>query len=161
MVIIAVLCVIGFLWRRYLWFDTSYDAEISLAAEKYDVAKDLIYAVIKAESNFDADAVSAKGAAGLMQIMPDTAAFVAAEMGMQSIDLLDKGQNLEMGVWYLSYLQTKFEDRRAVVAAYNAGESVVSRWLKDGSLDDIPYPETKGYVGKVEFFQKTYKLLYQ
>ena len=97
-----------------------------------------------------------------MQIMPSTALFAAENMGIEEIMPDDAGQNISMGAWYLAYLAEKFGDERAVIAAYNAGENTVSGWLAQGAMpDDIPYAETKNYVGKVEFFKKVYAALYK
>lgn len=160
--IVAVLCLIGLLWQRFFWFDLSLKETVSAAGVRYGVDESLIFAVIKAESNFNKRAVSPKGARGLMQIMPSTALFAAENMGIEEIMPDDAGQNISMGAWYLAYLAEKFGDERAVIAAYNAGENTVSGWLARGAMpDDIPYAETKNYVGKVEFFKNVYAALYK
>ena len=90
------------------------------------------------------------------------ALFAAENMGIEEIMPDDAGQNISMGAWYLAYLAEKFGDERAVIAAYNAGENTVSGWLARGAMpDDIPYAETKNYVGRVEFFKKVYAALYK
>ena len=108
-------------------------------ALRHKVDPDLIYAVIRQESNFDPFAVSHKGALGLMQLMPDT----AARFGVK--DIFDPAENVDGGVRLLRYLLDRYEgDRIRALAAYNAGEAAVERY--DGVP---PYRETLDYVDRV------------
>ena len=157
--VIVVFCLLGFGWHRYLWFDLQYDDVVSKYCNEYKVQKSLAYAVIKAESNFKTDAVSSKGAVGLMQIMPSTATFVANSIDKKSFDLKNPRDNIQIGIYYLSYLQTKFDDVTFVVASYNAGENNVKKWIENGGK--IPYPETKTYLKRVTLNQKIYNALYK
>lgn len=117
----------------------SYDSIILSASEKFAVDPDLVRAVIKAESNFNAGAVSRKGAQGLMQIMPRT----ADELGI--IDAFDPEENILGGVRYLRYLLDEFdEDYSLALAAYNAGPSRVAG---RNAIPDIA--ETQDYVKRV------------
>lgn len=139
-------------------FPLKYEAEIEKAADRYHVDPYLVAAVVRVESGFDPRARSARGARGLMQLMPDTVAFV---VGLESYKgdpeptLTDPEDNLELGACYLAYLLKRFKgDETAAVAAYNAGPTPVTRWLKaagDASLDParIEYAETKEYVERV------------
>lgn len=159
MVIVVVFCIIGFVWQRYFWFDLQYDEHISTCCKQYQVDISLVYAIIKAESNFDDNALSDKGAVGLMQIMPSTATFVANQVGLQNFELTNPKDNITLGVAYLSYLGKKFDNQKDVICAYNAGENKVKEWLKtDGK---IPYPETKTYLKRVTLNQKIYNALYK
>jgi soluble lytic murein transglycosylase len=122
------------------------------AAEK-DMPADLIAAVIYAESRFR-DQTSHAGARGLMQITPATANLIERLSGGQTFnfeDLADPDINIRYGTFYLRYLMDKFGDNDiAALAAYNAGETNVIAW--GGSnlrLEDIPFPETRGYVEDV------------
>jgi soluble lytic murein transglycosylase len=122
------------------------------AAEK-GVPADLIAAVIYAESRFR-DQTSHAGARGLMQITPATANLIEKLSGGQTFkfeDLADPDINIRYGTFYLRYLIDKFDDNDvAALAAYNAGETNVAAW--GGSslrLDEIPFPETRGYVEDV------------
>lgn len=166
LLIVAVFCLFGFLFSKYLWFDFSYDESINEYCTAYGVEKEIVYAVIKAESGFDENAVSQKGAVGLMQIMPNTAAYVAQIMNKDEFDLKEPKQNLQIGIYYLSYLFSKFDYEKEVLAAYNAGETTVTRWLNDksysenGRLKQIPYAETDGYVNKVLTYKKMFKTLH-
>ena len=131
----------------------------------------LIAAVIKTESNFDNKAVSAKGALGLMQLMPDTAAWIANQMGKKDFktqDLYNRETNIALGSWYLANLMKEFKGNTIqVLAAYNGGRGNVKEWLEtkqwDGNhntLDQVPFPETKQFVRKVLWNYKMYNYLY-
>jgi soluble lytic murein transglycosylase len=116
---------------------------IRSAARQHRLSPALLWAVIKAESNFNAVAVSAKGALGLMQLMPATAAFVKIE------DPLNPIENIRGGARYLRYLLNQFnEDLPLALAAYNAGPGHVRR--NQGQVPAIP--QTQDYVEKVLAF---------
>lgn len=119
------------------------------AAEKTGVDYDLIKAVIAVESGFDAEAVSPKGAVGLMQLMPATAErFGVAANRNRSMQqqLSDPAVNIPAGARYLSYLMNLFPGRLdLVLAAYNAGEGAVNKYGKSVP----PYKETLNYVKAV------------
>lgn len=116
-----------------------YDALISAAAGRHEVDYALIKAVIKTESNFNHKAVSPKGAKGLMQLMPQTAA------SLQVKDSFAPADNIEGGVRYLRYLIGLYEGNLPfVLAAYNAGEAAVAKY---GGIP--PYRETQHYVRRV------------
>jgi peptidoglycan lytic transglycosylase len=122
------------------------------AAQK-DVPADLIAAVIYSESRFR-DQTSHAGARGLMQITPSTAKVIEGLSGGQTFkfeDLSDPDINIRYGTFYLHYLIEKFGDNEvAALAAYNAGETNVTAWGGSNlQLDDIPFPETRGYVEDV------------
>jgi len=122
------------------------------AAEK-GVPADLIAAVIYSESRFR-DQTSHAGARGLMQITPSTAKLIEKLSGGQTFkfeDLSNPDINIRYGTFYLRYLMDKFDDNVvAALAAYNAGETNVVAWGgSDLELDDIPFPETRGYVEDV------------
>ena len=123
--------------------DVPYAAIIKEKCEKYDVDASLVKAIIRAESGYNPLAVSPKGAMGLMQLMPST----AADMGVK--DSYDPEQNIEGGVRYFKYLLDNFNgDVELSVAAYNCGEG---RVIRNGKC--VPeIPETKNYVKKVMRF---------
>ncbi|MDF1822127.1 MAG: lytic transglycosylase domain-containing protein [Alcanivoracaceae bacterium] len=123
-----------------------YDADIEYAAISYQVDPALIKAVIHAESHFDPHAVSRAGAQGLMQLMPETAAYLRVHRPF------DARQNILGGTRFLSYLMGKFDRLDHVLAAYNAGEGNVRR---HGGIP--PFPETQRYVVKVSELLNTYR----
>ncbi len=119
----------------------------------------LVLAVIRTESSFDENAVSSKGAVGLMQVMPKTAKFIAEKVGFNSdYDLFDAQTNLYLGICYLEYLFNKYNDETVVLACYNAGEGRVKTWM-DGNKLNIEIKETKNYIKKVSRRKKLYKIL--
>jgi soluble lytic murein transglycosylase-like protein len=118
-----------------------FAAEILDAARRHDVNPAVIAAVMRVESGFDPRARSHKGARGLMQLMPAT----AARFGVGVDELYTPARNLEAGVRYLAFLRARFaDDATRVFAAYNAGEGAVER---HGGVP--PYRETRDYVKKV------------
>jgi len=118
---------------------------IDTAARASGLRPELVHAVVRAESAYRADALSSKGARGLMQLMPET----AQRFGVT--DLNDPRQNLHGGARYLSTLVKMFDsDLRLALAAYNAGENAV---IRNGNRIP-PYPETRQYVQKVLGFYR-------
>lgn len=129
-----------------------YSEIINCACKTYKVETSLVYAVIYTESKFDRNAVSNKGAIGLMQIMPKTAEFIAEISGIvNGYDIKDAKTNINFGVCYLSYLFKKYGSELLVLACYNAGEGNVAKWQENGeiTLNNIPYKETASYVKRV------------
>lgn len=138
-------------------------------SREYALDPYLVCGVIKTESGFKSDSVSRVGAIGLMQVMPSTAEWIADKLGEEAaaIDLTDPETNIRYGCWYLRFLMDRFgDDIQAVLAAYNAGHNKVSEWLSDeaispdGTLTEIPYPEAKKYVEKVNRAVERYRELY-
>jgi soluble lytic murein transglycosylase len=139
-------------------------------AELYQMDPLFILSIIRAESNFNASAVSTKNAKGLMQLKPETAYWCAQNMGYTDYTedkLFEPETNIRLGVWYLSYLQEQFDgDKILATAAYNAGIGNVKKWLKDPkcsangkSLDKVPFRETDKYIKKVFNNYAIYKML--
>jgi soluble lytic murein transglycosylase-like protein len=117
---------------------------IDRTAARYRLDPVLVHAVIRAESAYRADAVSNKGAVGLMQLMPGT----ARRYGVS--DRADPAQNLSGGIRYLRDLLLQFRSVSLALAAYNAGEGAV---MKNGNRIP-PYAETRDYVSKVIRFYR-------
>lgn len=117
---------------------TDYDGIVEEAARTHSVDPLLVHSVIRVESNYNPVAVSPKGAAGLMQLIPETARRFGAS------NRFDVKENITAGVKYLKYLQEMFKDDRLALAAYNAGEGAVQKYK-----DIPPYRETEDYVWKV------------
>ncbi len=136
--------------RMQRFFDLAKEAAV-----EFSVPLPMILAVMETESDFRAEAVSDAGACGLMQLMPETFAFLRDERLHEDLSdnaIFDPAINIRYGSYYLSYLYEQFEDWRTVLAAYNAGEGRVAEWLEDealspaGYLETIPFPETAAYV---------------
>lgn len=121
-------------------FPKNYKDLVSRYSSQYGVNADLVHAVIQTESSYIPDAVSSKGAQGLMQLMPET----ALNYGVS--DSLDAEENIKGGVHLLSDLIEKYDgDVKLVLAAYNAGEGAVKKY--NGVP---PYRETVEYIQKIE-----------
>ncbi len=124
-----------------------YDHIIASCASKYGVSASLIKAVIHAESGYNPQAVSRKGASGLMQLMPETA------RSLKVSNRFDPKDNVEGGVKYLRFLLDTFRgDVSLAVAAYNAGLNKVARY---GGIP--PYNETRTYVNRVLSYMQSYQ----
>lgn len=133
-------------------------------SQEYNIEKELLFSVIKAESSFNKDAVSKVGASGLMQLMPDTAKWISGKLN-EKFDkevLKDPEKNIKYGSYYLSYLIGKFRNIDYALMAYNAGPGNVEKWIQGdilkGTPDDVenvPFKETKAYIKKIK---KNYKL---
>ncbi len=138
-------------------------------AEDYSVPKELILAVIKTESKFKSDAVSPKGAVGLMQITPETFLWLCEKNSDPSDNpnlLYTPDVNIKYGTYYLDMLYSEFGSWETVLAAYNAGPANVRKWLdnpeysENGVLTHIPFKETREYVEKVIKAKNKYIELY-
>ncbi|MEO8051508.1 MAG: lytic transglycosylase domain-containing protein [Acidobacteriota bacterium] len=111
---------------------------VEKSARAHNVDPLLVQSVIQVESNYNHYAVSAKGAEGLMQLMPGTARMLGVR------NSFDPAENIEAGVKYLHYLQSVYRDDRLALAAYNAGPGAVDRYK-----GAPPYAETQDYVNQV------------
>ncbi len=170
----VILCIVFVFSLPSLWriiYPLHYQEEIFKNAAQFKIDPYLIAAVIKIESKFDSDAVSPRGAKGLMQIMPETGSWIAEQANIENFiteDLLDPAVNIHMGTWYLSSLLEQFNGNLPqVLAAYNAGRGRVNEWLRDGVWDGtfenrvaIPYGETRAFVRKVLQTYERYRSLY-
>lgn len=124
-----------------------FDPIISSLCSEYGVDRSLVKAVIHAESGYNPNAVSPKGAKGLMQLMPKTA------QGLKVGNSFDPKDNIRGGIKYLRFLLDTFKgDVTLTLAAYNAGLSRVSQY---GGVP--PFEETRNYISKVLNYQRTYQ----
>lgn len=138
-------------FRRKFWhfspIVSRYDKMINYLAQVFTIEAALIKAVIHVESAFDKDAVSSKGAYGLMQLMPATARRFGVSERQEPLE------NLRGGVKYLKWLLNHYRgDLELTVAAYNAGEGAVDKY---GRVP--PFPETRNYVTRVMRALKGYR----
>jgi soluble lytic murein transglycosylase len=148
-------------WWERLWYPLRYEQIVRGHARNYDLDPALLAAVIYQESKFKADARSASGAIGLMQLLPDTAQGIAVHTGgsaFRTSDLYDPEINVRYGAWYLRHLLRKYHDERTALAAYNAGQDNVDRWISAGR--GIAFRETRAYVDRVEELKKIYRDAY-
>ncbi len=144
-------------WYERIRYPLRYDAIVRDHARNYRLDPALLAAVIYTESKFDANAESAAGALGLMQLLPDTAKGIALRTGGAKFvvnDLYDPEINVRYGSWYLRHLLDRYGDEETALAAYHAGQANVDRWRAQGL--DIEFPETRYYVRKVERMKKIY-----
>ncbi|MBT8367243.1 MAG: lytic transglycosylase domain-containing protein [Deltaproteobacteria bacterium] len=132
------------------WSDNErYDDLISKASDRFGVSFPLLKAIIKAESDFDAQAVSKKGAMGLMQIMPQNFKLLGLK------DPFDPTENINAGARYFKHLYDRFNGKLALsLAAYNAGPKAVDHYKTIP-----PYEETEEYVRRVLKYYYNYKNL--
>lgn len=124
-----------------------YEPLIDRYSLQYGIDRKLVKAVIRAESNYNPRAVSKKGAAGLMQLMPQTA------RSLNVSDAFDPAENIRGGVKYLRFLLDTFNGNETLaLAAYNAGLSTIARY---GGVP--PFAETRSYVSRVLDYKKTFQ----
>lgn len=174
--VLAIVCIVALTfsaWRILtIVYPTKYNEAVSRCSVENGLPESLIYAVIKAESNFDPNALSQKNAIGLMQIMEPTAQWVCEKEGtiFSGGDMLKEPErNIQIGCFYLSYLLDMYEgNQKCALAAYNAGFANVNSWLSDSAyskngtdLDVIPFPETEQYVNRVLTNERIYQFLYK
>ncbi len=140
----------------YMW---PYQKEILEYSSKNKIDPFLVAAVIKNESGFDSEALSQAGAVGLMQIMPETGEWIAAQMGLDGFNtklLRTPEYNVRLGCWYLGELEYEFQRNWVLMMiAYNAGRGNTREWMQSNGwtydfnrIEDIPYPDTREYVKK-------------
>ncbi len=152
------------------FYPMKFKDEIIYYGGQYGVNPAILASVANVESGFNENAVSNKGAVGLMQLMPSTAQWVASKMGENyDQNLLFQGEyNIKIASYYLAYLFSQFGDTKTALCAYNAGQGNVKNWLKnndystDGiTLKKIPFEETRNYIVKVEKNYRYYKNRYK
>ncbi len=126
----------------------------------------MVLSIIREESRFNSRARSPKGALGLMQLMPETAAWINNQK-LNKKELFNPSVNIKIGMLYLDYLNERFNTEASVLAAYNGGPANVNRWLSSGSndniqqfIEEIPFSETRNYVKKVLTTYTMYKMIY-
>lgn len=174
LVLLLLVGVAFLVWResledvvREVTLPLRHDDVIRQQADAKDLDPALIAAIIYEESRFR-PRTSEAGAEGLMQILPDTARFIAARSGGTQFELrdLDTPQiNISYGAWYVRYLLQRYDGNEILtIAAYNAGETNVDRWVAEAggpeafdTGEHIPFPETREYVENVERSRADYR----
>ena len=177
-VIILILIVIVFLGIfkdkiLKIIYPKTFKEYVSIYSEEYNIDENLIYALMKAESNFKSKAVSNRGAIGVMQLMEETALDVAkkAEIDIDENnlkqELLKPEVNIKIGTIYIKTLLDQYQNVEVALAAYNAGIGTVNTWIEEGiikkdgrDIENIPYKETNQYVRKILRDYKIYEYLY-
>lgn len=141
-------------------YPTKYSEYVEKYSQQNGLDKYLVYATIKAESDFNPDVTSASDARGLMQLMEETAverSNIIENNSIEVYDLYDPETNIKLGTSYLSYLLNLYDGNVVLaITAYNAGLGNVEQWVKDGviksdgsDIENIPYKETSNYVRKI------------
>lgn len=137
-------------------FPNKYARELNDAAEEFNLDSSLVRAVVWAESGYDKNALSSKGAVGLMQIMPDTLDECALALNIKNPDGFDTTTSLRCGCYYLSLMLDKFDGNiDHALMAYNAGENNARRFISGEKVFD----ETANYLKRVKHAKKIYDVL--
>ena len=164
---VALVILVAFIFAIYLvniqvqkkFYPRTHSEYVEKYAKEFSVPEYIVYSVIKVESDFDKDAKSDKGACGLMQLMPDTYAWLVGLRQETEKDIFDVEENIKYGTYYLSILYERYGDWTYALCAYNAGMGNVDKWILEDEFY-IHFPETKYYVNKLEVVQDKYKSLY-
>lgn len=157
--------------QKKVLYPFPYRAEIEKFSRNYQVDKFLAVSVMKVESNFHENARSGSGAIGLMQLMPETAGWIAYclnEKPPSISEMHDAEKNIKYGIWYLAELEEEFFGNDILaLAAYNAGRGNVQHWIQENGwkknfsdVEAIPYDETRNYVKRVLQCREKYSELY-
>lgn len=178
LLMLVVIIGIGYMiwqnddFQRHYFYPDDYQNTINFYANRYKVDRDLVAGVILAESKFQPEARSAYDARGLMQLMPETASWIARQIEDDDFTvekLYNPKVNIKYGTWYLAELQSEFgHNEILVLAAYNAGRGNVHEWIDKyhwtddfQNYNEIPFPETREYVKRVLKNKQEYKRLYK
>lgn len=161
------ICVIFIFIFFYALYPIKYKKEIQLYSNNHMINPAIIASIICIESSFNKNAVSPKGAMGLMQLMPDTAKWICDKINVEYNKelLFDVSYNIKLGSYYFSYLTNKFNNLDTAIVAYNAGEGNVVSWLNNPqyskdkkTLYKIPYKESENYLKRINLAKKVYEL---
>ena len=151
-------------------YKLEYTEYVKKYANEYNVDEYLIYAIIKAESNFEPNAESHRGAKGLMQLMYSTAEDISKRIGIElnEDNIIEPDININLGTKYISMLIQKYNNINLALAAYNAGSGNVDGWIEKGTLksdgsdiENVPFTETNNYVRKILRDYEIYKNIYE
>ena len=165
---LSIVTALAFLCVTYIKvsYPIAYSNKIENICGEYSVDENLVRAIINVESGYNELAVSRVGAKGLMQIMPETANWIAGQIGIENFNekmLFEAETNIKMGVFYLRYLFDKYGEQNLVLFAYNAGEGRLENYLtneKPFVVEDVMIDETRNYIKKVNSNYKVYNKLF-
>jgi soluble lytic murein transglycosylase len=176
---VFALLLIGFLGVLFMnssflgkkMYPIYYQKEIIEGAGNHHIDPFLVAAMIRVETNYQYHLESSKGAIGLMQLMPDTAAWIVETAGFDNLtpeDLVQPAVNVNLGAWYMNWLTKHYNGNILyAIAAYNAGQGNVNQWKNkgiwngtDADTDHIPFGETRHYVQRVLYYYHKYQNLY-
>lgn len=152
-------------------YPQKYKAYVEMYATEYGVEEELVYAIMKAESNFDSYATSHSEAYGLMQLLESTAIEMANELGEEDLQkeaLYNPQKNVQIGTAYIAKLLNRYDGNKVLaLAAYNAGIGNVADWIEEGIIhadgsnpENIPFKETNMYVRKIMRDYQIYQDIY-
>ena len=165
--VVGILSDAIFTYVEKAIYPEDYSDLVVKYADKYGIPHELVFAVIKVESNFDNETVSSAGALGLMQLMPSTYEWLTSKLGdsYNKQDLFNPEINIKYGTYYLQYLYTRFGSWEKAIIAYNWGPTVFSQFMEEhgyteGNYDSIPVKETRNYIKKVLHHWEKYEKLY-
>jgi len=151
--LLALLALLLVLYVPLLALRTLYPVRFMALVEEWSDERDLdpslVASLIRAESRFHPGAVSHRGALGLMQVTPETGAWIAGQIGLTDFEsdlLLEPDVNIALGTWYLRYLIDRFGRIEPALQAYNAGPASVEGWAGE---KEAVYPGTAAYVRRV------------
>ncbi|MDR0617690.1 MAG: lytic transglycosylase domain-containing protein [Endomicrobium sp.] len=165
--IVVLITIFSILQVLGLFEKNPYDYYIQEYSNSFNVDPILIKAIMKKESNLNVNAISSKGAVGLMQLMPKTAREISKQLKVPNFSissLKEPKTNIMFGVYYVSKLLNYYNNNLILaLSAYNAGIGNVDKWYNkqktDFKIKDIPFNETKNYVKSIIFTYKVYKSL--
>ena len=143
-------------------YPLKYEEQVTKYSNEFGVEASLVSAVIYEESRFNPYSSSDKGAVGLMQLVPQTAEYISNKLKDKSFNpdkIADIDQNIRYGTYYLKYLNDKYKDLDKVLAAYNAGEGNVDKWISEGDYQ-VKFEETRNFVDRVKKSSSIYEKLY-
>lgn len=170
LIIVIALYFFGGTVAQRIVYPLQFRSIIIEESQNFKLEPALVAAVIFEESKFDERAKSKAGAIGLMQLMPDTAEWIAKNLNIDNFkvnDLYIPKKNIKFGCWYLRFLLGKYGREDLALAAYNSGHQNVDKWLKQEGMTKeqsgeirLGYGETKHYIKKVRKTKELYNKIY-
>ena len=160
LVCVVGILIVGLIGLRGL-FPLDYREEILEWSAVYDLEPAWVASIIRCESSFRPQVVSPAGAIGLMQIMPETGAWIAEQLQWfdpSTVQLKDGPTSIALGTWYLRYLLDRFHEPDTALMAYNAGPTNADRW--EGHLE-LAFPETQQYIRRIHLCLPIYRVYFK